>query len=414
MAHELALVSHLNETAIKYNRDIKYTPIAVLLERLNMAGILPVPGIQNKMVNYMFLRRGGIMRPYTQGMEASTNELGKFVQNEFHVYRAAGIDKDNIQNYRTVDVVGTNLGTAEMNLKNPADPQIFYAVAATWAEDLADILFHGVRDESGKTKYDLLDGFEKIITDGITSEDISVRNGNLYKLDAPITFPVDETDTTAFELVDEFLAHSRISGMCILNVTRDTGRAITRAIYNKFRYTMRADEFGRYIIPGYEQTVRMNVNPMMGVGDRMILSKADVLQLGYDTQFDKPFVRARAIDDDDQIITYNYGAEYGTNILTFNRKMFMTTDGKLSPEPESGDYLGKDEFTLNITSGGNGTVAKSPEKSKYALDEVVTLTATASPSYDFEKWSDNNTENPRRLVVHKDVTLSATFKSSGD
>ena len=409
MAHELALVSELNETAIKYNRDIKYTPIAVLLERLNMAGILAVPGIQNKMVNYMFLRRGGIMRPYTQGMEASTNELGKFVQNEFRVYRAAGIDKDNIQNYRTVDVVGTNLGTAEMNLKNPADPQIFYAVAATWAEDLADIIFHGVRDESGKTKYDLLDGFEKIITDGIESEDISVRNGNLVDL-PPITFPVDESDTTAFDIVDEFLANSRISGMSILNVTRDSGRAITRAIFNKFRYTMRADEFGRYIIPGYEQNVRMNVNSMMGKGGRMILSKADVLQLGYDTQFDKPFVRARAIDDDDQIITYNYGAEYGTNILTFNKKMFMTTTGSLSAEPESGDYLGKDEFTLNITSGGNGTVAKSPEKTKYALDEVVTLTATPSETYEFEKWSDNNTENPRRLVVHKDVTLSATFK----
>lgn len=412
MAHELALVSELNETAIKYNRDIKYTPVAVLLERLNMAGILAVPGIQNKMVNYMFLRRGGIMRPYTQGMEASTNELGKFVQNEFRVYRAAGIDKDNIQNYRTVDVVGTNLGTAEMNLKNPADPQIFYAVAATWAEDLADIIFHGVRDESGKTKYDLLDGFEKIITDGIESEDISTRNGNLMDL-PPITFPADESDTTAFDIVDEFLANSRISGMSILNVTRDTGRAITRAIFNKFRYTMRADEFGRYIIPGYEQTVRMNVNSMMGKGSRMILSKADVLQLGYDTQFEKPFVRARAIDDDDQIITYNYGAEYGTNILTFNKKMFMTTTGSLYAEPESGDYLGKDEFTLNITSGGNGTVAKSPEKSKYALDEVVTLTATPSASYEFEKWSDENTENPRRLVVHKDVTLSATFKSVG-
>lgn len=413
MAHELALVSELNETAIRYNRDIKYTTVAVLLERLNQAGILLVPGIQNKMVNYMFLRRGGIMRPYTQGMEASTNELGKFVQNEFHVYRAAGIDKDNIQNYRTVDVVGTNLGAAEMALKNPADPQIFYAVAATWAEDLADIIFHGVRDESGKTKYDLLDGFEKIITDGIESEDISTRNGNLIDLPA-ITFPTDETDTTAYDIVDEFLAKSRITGKSILNVTRDTGRAISRATFNKFRNTMRADEFGRYVIPGYEQNVRMNVNSMMGKGDRMILSKADVLQLGYDTQFDKPFVRARAIDDDDQIITYNYGAEYGTNILTFNKKMFMTTTGSLSAEPESGDYLGKDEFTLNITSGGNGTVAKSPEKSKYALDEVVTLTATASPSYEFEKWSDENTENPRRLVVHKDVTLSATFKNSGD
>lgn len=412
MAHELALVSHLNETAIKYNRDIKYTPISALLPRLNLAGILQVPGIQNKIVNYMFLRRGGIMRPYTQGMEASTNELGQFVENEFRVYRAAGIDKDNIQNYRTTNVVGMNLGAAEMSLKNPADPQIFYTIAATWAEDLADVIFHGVRNESGETKYDLLDGYEKIIQDGIASEAISGRNGNLMDL-PPITFPDNESDTTAYDIVDEFLAHSRIPGVSILNVTRETGRAILRGIFNKFRYTMKPDEFGRYIIPGYEEVVRLNINPMMGTGDRMILSKADVLQLGYDTQFDKPFVRARAIDDDDQIITYNYAAEYGTNILTFNRKMFMTTTGSLSPDPESGDYLGPEKYTLNISADANGTVKKAPDKAKYALDEVVTLTATPNDSYEFDKWSDNNTAKIRRIAVKGDLTLSATFKSVG-
>ena len=382
--NSLALINQLNETAIRYNRDIKYLPVAFLMDSLNRAGILPVPGIQNKLISYAFLRKGGIMRPYVQGMEASLEELGKFVQNEFRVYRAAGIDKDNIQ--------------------------IFYAIAATWGEDLGDIVFHGVRNEAGKTKFDLLDGYEKIIQDKITSGEISVANRNFVNTD-PITFPVDDSDTTAFDIVDDFLAQSDIKGRAILNVTRDTFRAISRATFNKFKYTMRYDEFGRYILPGYENTVTLNVCELMGFGDRMILSKANVLQLGYDTQFNEPFVRVRAIDDDDQILTYNYAAEYGTNIYTTNRKEFMVSSGSLSANPMAGDYNGPDKFTLNISSGGNGTVTKTPEKTKYAQGDIVILNANPSASYTFEKWSDNNTENPRRIVVTSDLTLSATFKS---
>lgn len=401
------LVDQLNDTAIRYNREIKYAPVAYLKPELDLAGILLVPGIQHKHVNYMFLRRGGIMRPYISGMTVSEEELGKFVENEFQVFRAAGIDEDNIQNYRKTNVVGMNLGEAEMSLKNPADPQIFYAVGATWGEDLGDILFHGKRNASGKVKYDVMDGLEKNIADAVTSEKISVANKNMIEL-PPITFSTDETDTSAYDIVDEFLSKSKIKGEAILNVTKDTGRSILRGIFNTFKYTMTADEYGRYVIPGHRD-VRLNLCPLMGYGDRMILTRPGVMQLGYDTQFNVPFVRVRSIKDDDQILTYNYGASYGTNILTYNCKMFMVSSGSLSPDPIAGDYHGKDQFTLNIT-GEHGTITKSPEKSKYALDDIVTVTATPSPSYHFSKWNDNNTENPRRIVVKGDVTLTATFE----
>ena len=42
-------------------------------------------------------------------------------------------------------------------------------------------------------------------------------------------------------------------------------------------------------------------------------------------------------------------------------------------------------------------------------DHAVTLTATAANGYHFVRWSDGNTENPRRLVTTKDATLTATF-----
>lgn len=407
MATTSILVDQLNETAIRYNREIKTTPVASLKTELDLAGILIVPGIQHKIVNYMFLRRGGIMRPYMPGMNVSEEELGKFIENEFQVFRAAGIDEDNIQNYRKTNVVGMNLGEAEISLKNPADPEIFIAVAKTWGEDLGDILFHGKRNASGKVKYDVMDGFEKTISDAITKGNISEKNNNLINL-PPITFSTDESDTSAYDIVDEFLTNTKIKGEAILNVSKNTGRAILRGIFNTFKYTMTLDEYGRYVIPGHRD-VRLNICPLMGYGDRMILTKPGIMQLGYDTQFDVPFVRVRSIKDDDQILTYNYGASYGTNILTYNCKMFMVSNGSLSPDPIAGDYNGKDQFTLNIT-GENGTITKSPEKSKYALDDIVTVTATPNPSYHFSKWSDNNTENPRRIVVKEDVTLTATFE----
>ena len=407
----LALINQLNETAIKYNRDIKYAPLSYALDAFNKMGVLLVPGIQNKYVDYTFLRRGGIMRPYKQGMSASTEELGKFKQNEFKVYRAAGIEKDNIQNYRPVDVVGTNLGRDEVSGKNPADPQIFYSYGATWGEDLKDALFHAVRNDDGTTKYDLFDGYEKLMRDAEGTGEISEEEGNQYKIDAAITMPVDEKDTTAYDIVDEFLSHSSVEGGAILNVTKETARAIRAATFNKFRFTMPADQYGRYVIPGYEDEVVMNVNKMMGYGDRMILSKGDIFQLGYDTQFDKPFIRARQIDDDDQIITYSIGAEYGTSIRSFHRKFFMTSGGVLTPIAYAGDYNGAGKYTVTIPTPSNGTVEVTPTKEKYSLGDIVTLTAKPSDGYVFDKWSDNSLDATRRILVKGNINLSATFKA---
>lgn len=411
-AESAILVKDLNETAIRYNRDIKYTPIAGIMTTLALAGIGLVPGIQNKMVNYLFLRRGGIMRPYYRGITASTNELGTFVENEFQVNRVVGIDKDNIQNYRKTNVVGTNIGRHETNLTSPAWVQIMYAKAVTWGEDLLDIIYHGKYKAEGKTKYDSFDGYETLIRKYIEDGSISEAKRNYVKTD-PITPPANENDTTAFDIVDEFLAKSEIIGEAILNVTPDTARNIVNATFNKFRYTMTVDEFGHYILPGHLNRFRLNPNPAMGVGDRMILTKADIFQLGYDTQFDDPLMRFRAIDDDDQILTINYGAEYGVNILSTHYKFMQVSNGTLEPKAHAGDYNGPDEFTFNITAGSNGTVAKSPEKSKYALGDSVLLTATPNEGYAFEKWSDENTENPRLVTAREDLTLQATFKSVG-
>jgi len=403
----LAIIDQLNETAIKYNQDIKYAPLSYNRDEFAKMGVLMVPGVQNKHIDYLFLRRGSIMRPYTQGMQASMDELGKFKQNEMQVYRAAGIEKDNIQNYRTTTVGGMKMSPAEIQGRNPADPFVFYALSTTWGEDLKDALWHAVRNDAGTTKYDLFDGYETMIQAAILTGEISKENGNLIPTQ-PITFPLDETDTSAYDIVDDFLTRARV-GAGVLNVTKLTARAIRSAVFNKFRYTMLVDQFNRYIIPGHED-VRLNINTMMGEGDRMVLSKGDIFQFGYDTQFDDPFVRARLIDDDDQIITYNLGAVYGTAIRSFHEKFFCTNDGSLSPVALAGDYRSPEKYTVGVENGTNGTASIEPVKALYALGDQVTATATPNAGYVFEKWSDGSLNNPNKFMVKGNVSLTPTYK----
>jgi len=39
------------------------------------------------------------------------------------------------------------------------------------------------------------------------------------------------------------------------------------------------------------------------------------------------------------------------------------------------------------TSAGNGRITKSPDKAKYQIGEIVTLTAVANSGYTFLNWS---------------------------
>ena len=53
---------------------------------------------------------------------------------------------------------------------------------------------------------------------------------------------------------------------------------------------------------------------------------------------------------------------------------------------------------------GNGT---------YTAGAIATLAAIPNPGYEFDKWSDNVTDNPRTVVVNSDMTFVAFFKGTG-
>ena len=69
-------------------------------------------------------------------------------------------------------------------------------------------------------------------------------------------------------------------------------------------------------------------------------------------------------------------------------------------------------YTLTVSSQNSemGTVTGG---GKYLEGTEVTITAVPNSGYVFDHWNDNNTDNPRELVMNSDMTLKAFFKSNG-
>ena len=72
-------------------------------------------------------------------------------------------------------------------------------------------------------------------------------------------------------------------------------------------------------------------------------------------------------------------------------------------------YFARDTFEIKVSVKDNvgGRVDGS---GNYACGDTATLTAIAEDCYQFVKWSDGNTDNPRQVVVTKDEQYEAEFE----
>lgn len=65
-------------------------------------------------------------------------------------------------------------------------------------------------------------------------------------------------------------------------------------------------------------------------------------------------------------------------------------------------------ITVNVNDPAMGTVSGG---GVYDANATATLTATANSGYQFVKWEDGNTSNPRTITVTKDETYTAVFET---
>jgi len=69
---------------------------------------------------------------------------------------------------------------------------------------------------------------------------------------------------------------------------------------------------------------------------------------------------------------------------------------------------------LNTASALAQTETKTADSTAVKCGETVTITATADDGYEFEKWQDGNTSNPREITITSETDVwayVATFKA---
>ena len=100
--------------------------------------------------------------------------------------------------------------------------------------------------------------------------------------------------------------------------------------------------------------------------------------------------------DEGTVYKYRTYAKTGNKTL-YGGEMTFTTDGEW-------------KYTLTVSTGDDkaGTVTGG---GKYAAGSEVTIEAVAKDGYDFVRWSDGNTDNPRTITVHDDAEYTAVFKA---
>ena len=90
--------------------------------------------------------------------------------------------------------------------------------------------------------------------------------------------------------------------------------------------------------------------------------------------------------------------QWSDGITTNPRTIVVVSDTTLTAEFEE---ISVSEYTVSVVvdPAQHGTVQ-------------ITLTAVPDDGYQFTRWSDGNTENPRTILVTENMTLSATFNLS--
>ena len=69
-------------------------------------------------------------------------------------------------------------------------------------------------------------------------------------------------------------------------------------------------------------------------------------------------------------------------------------------------------YTLMVDATEGGSVDVSPQAEQYEAGTQVIVTATPNEGYEFVTWSDGNTSAQRTIVMDKNYSLTATFRST--
>lgn len=326
-------LTSLTETAIRYQRDLRYLPYARMAPVLGELGIQLYPGIQNKHVITNYLRVAGIARPYVQGT-VEDSQIGKLEEKTLTMYKAYANVKDNIQGYKTISVGPDTLAGKNRSKRHPWQVVMLTQTVRTFAEDILDALFHAVRDTTDNSPTGLFNGYNKLIDDGIAAGDIADSEGNYYE-----TGSITASNAYAKLLGMYRAAHPMLRRTrSLMIVPYHIGDKYDDAYFSKYQYGPSRDAYGRTVLDGSNGMCSLVRTPYQG-GSRVILTVPGNMHFGMDSMADQTFVQVRNPYTDPNDVQFWIQADYGTRIASWHKKVFIVNDQNDSAVAYSGDYI---------------------------------------------------------------------------
>jgi hypothetical protein len=177
-----AVLEDYKKTADKWEKVLQELPIAQAQDVLQyMKGIT---GLRGKMYLGSISAKSEF-GPYNPDRQSKSDVNIDY--RAITTYMGSVVEKFHPNDYAML-TMGYSQPTLGDGLKNASTTLLVLAqIAKARGEALSYAIFNGVRNEKGEKTVDLFDGFHKIAADEITAGNISVENGNLYKVKEAIT-----------------------------------------------------------------------------------------------------------------------------------------------------------------------------------------------------------------------------------
>ena len=145
---------------------------------------------------------------------------------------------------------------------------------------------------------------------------------------------------------------------------------------------------------------RFVTNAAMGEGDCLIATLPYNLDFASDMngKVTDGHIEMDRDQNDFNVLIFQIQTAQGTRIRRISSDVFCVSNGKNTPYGALGGEYTEDTLSASANDSSMGSVDWTPKQETYMEGDKVTLTATANEGFEFVKWSDGGSLNPRTIV----------------
>lgn len=367
-----------------------------VFEDLQINVIRDLENISSLMV---FDRKIGTTRRYQAGAQINS-KVGFMHERELKVVLSWNRYTENIQNFREkapFSILGSN---ETYSFSNTQTAFLLNQMAVSYATDLLSNLFFGDSSKGVEDAYGLYDGYFTVIAKDINAGRISAANHNYQEID-PINGTDPEADyDTAVQFYNNLDPKMKMQREILIYCSEATLANIARGYNLKYTGMQTADvlnpNFRFFEMP----KAHFVSHAALGTGDCLIATLPYNLDFGSDMngKVTDGHIEMDRDQNDFNVLIFQIQTAQGVRIRRISSDVFCVSSGKNTPYGAMGGEYTKETLTAGVNNTEAGSVDWSPKQETYEEGDKVTLTATAKTGYEFVKWSDGGTLNPRTLV----------------